>query len=90
MEIAIQQLRRGGDFLQIKNRNLHLYVSEFLALQKAKEQKKNPFFFRSKVERYLSLQQKDKNYMVCVLYMCLTLRNCCLNLPDVCIFFSSV
>ena len=82
MEIAIQQLRRGGDFLQIKNRNLHLYVSEFLAQQKAKE--------RSKVERYLSLQQKDKNYMVCVLYMCLTLRNCCLNLPDVCIFFSSV
>ena len=41
MEIAIQQLRREGDFLQIKNRNLHLYVSEFLAQQKAKEPKKN-------------------------------------------------
>ena len=44
------------------------------------------YFSPGVLQRYLSLQQKDRNYMV--FYMCLTLRNCCPNLPDVCIFFS--
>ena len=46
----------------------------------------NNYFLPGVLEKYLSLQQKDRNYMV--FYMCLTLRNCCPNLPDVCIFFS--